>query len=79
MESITGLSIKGVCLDKVLDKHKILSLGKKSEICFLGLSSLKIVHITSCSVQHKIIQPIFCASDTQVCFIFLLLNIVLLI
>ncbi|XP_015088740.1 uncharacterized protein LOC107031782 [Solanum pennellii] len=66
MESLTGLSIKGVCLDNVLDKHKILSLGKKSEICFLGLSSLKIVHITSCSVQHKIIQPIFCASDTQI-------------
>ncbi|KAL3327287.1 hypothetical protein AABB24_035117 [Solanum stoloniferum] len=65
MESLTGLSIKGVCLDKVLDKHKVLSLSKKSEICFLGLSSFKIVHITSCSVQHKTIQPIFCASDSQ--------------
>ncbi|KAK4730464.1 hypothetical protein R3W88_023452 [Solanum pinnatisectum] len=66
MESLTGLSIKGVCLDKVLDKHKVLSLSKKSEICFLGLSSFKIVHITSCSVQHKTIQPIFCASDSQI-------------
>ncbi|XP_006366357.1 uncharacterized protein [Solanum tuberosum] len=66
MESLTGLSIKGVCLDKVLDKHKVLSLSKKSEICFLGLSSFKIVHITSCSVQHKTIHPIFCASDSQI-------------
>ncbi|KAK4706385.1 hypothetical protein R3W88_034080 [Solanum pinnatisectum] len=66
MESLTGLSIKGVCLDKVLDKHKVLSSSKKSEICFLGLSSFKIVHITSCSVQHKTIQPIFCASDSQI-------------
>ncbi|KAH0632170.1 hypothetical protein KY289_035112 [Solanum tuberosum] len=66
MESLTGLSIKGVCLDKVLDKHKVLSLCKKSEICFLGLSSFKIVHITSCSVQHKTIHPILCASDSQI-------------
>ncbi|MCD7461251.1 hypothetical protein HAX54_045744 [Datura stramonium] len=74
MESLTGLYLKGVCLDKVLDKHRGLSLcstdyvvglSKKSEICFLGLSSFKIFHISSCSVQHKTIQPIFCASDTQ--------------
>lgn len=66
MESLTGASLKGVCLDKVLDKHKGLSLSKKSEICFLGLSSFKIVNISSCSVQHKSIQPISCASDTQI-------------
>ncbi|XP_055812608.1 uncharacterized protein LOC129882373 [Solanum dulcamara] len=66
MDCLTGSSLKGVCLDKVLDKHKGLSLSKKSEICFLGLSSFKIVHISSCSVQNKTIHPISCASDTQI-------------
>lgn len=60
MESLTWLSIKGVCLDKILDKHDVLSLNKESENCFRGLSSFKIVHITSCSVQQKFIQPIIC-------------------
>ncbi|PHU07033.1 hypothetical protein BC332_23522 [Capsicum chinense] len=65
MESLTGSSLKGVCLDKVLDKHRGLSLNKKSGICFLGLSSFKIVHISSFSAQYKSIQPISCASDAQ--------------
>lgn len=75
MESLTGSSLKGVCLDKVLDKHRGLSLcstddvvglSKKSEICFLGLPSFKIFHISSFSVLHKTIQPISCASDPQI-------------
>ncbi|KAJ8533061.1 hypothetical protein K7X08_015950 [Anisodus acutangulus] len=74
MESLTRSSLKGVCLDKVLDKHRGLSLcskdvvglmSKKTEICFLGLSSSKIVHISSNYVQHKTIQPISFASDSQ--------------
>lgn len=73
MESLTRSSFKGVFLDKVLDKHRALSLcstdvvglTKKSEICFLGLSSSKIVHNSSFSVQHKTIQPISCASNNQ--------------
>ncbi|KAJ8550958.1 hypothetical protein K7X08_000328 [Anisodus acutangulus] len=74
MESLTRSSLKGVCLYKVLDKHRGLSLcskdvfglSKKQEICFLGLSSSKIVHISSFSAQHKtIMQPISCAPDSQ--------------
>ncbi|XP_060202304.1 uncharacterized protein LOC132630745 [Lycium barbarum] len=74
MESLTGLSLKGVCLDKVLEKHRGLSLystdvvglSKKSQICFLGFSNSKIIHINSFSVHHKIIQPISCTSDSQI-------------
>lgn len=79
MESLTGSSLKGVCLDKIIDKHRGLSLygkdvglSKRPEICFLGLSSCKIVNVSSLSIQRKTVQPIFCApalqssTDTQV-------------
>ncbi|XP_016480802.2 uncharacterized protein LOC107801903 [Nicotiana tabacum] len=75
MESLTGSSVKGVCLDKIIDKHRGLSLctkdvglSKRSEICFLGLSSCKLVNVSSLSIQRKTVQPISCAPALQSSF-----------